>query len=601
MYTDVHSWFQYAYTSFICGHLDHCISWSQHILDQLKESQDQLTNNCKLLLGKSLARKYSREQRLLEIKMKYFSATDLGRNKAVKGCYEKAKNAILQLGCSLDNGILDDEGSMLLDFAMIDYAREVNALNKCNRCLLCRRWGKLCRSHICPESVLKEIAKANFEEGIAFTVTNMTGKPEIRTPGTDTKWLLCGNCEQLLSQHGETQFVEKFFRLLYPEIRSTSIKYDDELYNFCVGVAFRALCLTNFTDLYNSSEIYSFFVACRKHLSSFASKHHHNELSEKPCKPEFFLFRNPTQLYSTKGVREDILSGVFQSHYEVHISPYHLQNGEISPIAEGCFFMAIIGGITLLTKFSPDQSFMMPQSFVPVSLNGGEYTVPSEVQRWTDIPPGMIETLKESVISVQSRISERFWGKIPVPNKHRRNIIPESWDTEISRQPDPALPDALKELQVRLLSGIMQETATVVNLLPEGFNISRKPPFPTVTLPSGHAVLKHAHNQEKRATLLLATDCNDCYKTYVIAIQHRHQGELIYGFHLQADEEHFIIKDLLVNTSVKGAKSAFLNGVVSEITDLLESLWNNFGNFHAMAHHSRIGRYVTIQPKCIET
>ena len=72
--------------------------------------------------------------------MEYFSAADLGRNKAVKGCYEKAKNAILQLGYSLDNGTLDDEGSMLLDFAMIDYAREVNALNKCNRCLLCRRW-----------------------------------------------------------------------------------------------------------------------------------------------------------------------------------------------------------------------------------------------------------------------------------------------------------------------------------------------------------------------------------------------------------------------------------------------------------------------------
>ena len=147
--------------------------------------------------------------------MEYFSAADLGRNKAVKGCYEKAKNAILQLGYSLDNGTLDDEGSMLLDFAMIDYAREVNALNKCNRCLLCRRWGKLCRSHICPESVLKEIAKENFEEGEAFTVASMTGKPEIRTPGTETKWLLCGTCEQLLSQCGETQFVDKFFSVCF--------------------------------------------------------------------------------------------------------------------------------------------------------------------------------------------------------------------------------------------------------------------------------------------------------------------------------------------------------------------------------------------------
>ena len=593
MYTDVHSWFQYAYTSFVCGHLDNCISWSRRVLDQLKESEDPLINNCKLLLGKSLAQKYSREQRLLEIRMEYFSATDLGRNKAVKDCYEKAKNAILHLGYSLDNGILDDEGSMLLDFAMIDYAREINALNKCNRCLLCRKWGKLCRSHICPESLLKEIAKANFEEGEDFTVASMTGKPDIRTPGTETKWLLCGTCEQLLSRHGETQFAEKFFRLLYPEIRSTAIKYDEELYNFCVGVAFRALCLTNFSDLYNRSEIYSLFVACRKHLSNIASKYHQYGYGppETQGKPEFFIFRNPVGLYSTEGVREDILSGVLQSSYVVHISPYHLKNGDKSIVAGGCFFIAIIGGITMLTKFSPDQSFMMPQSFVPISPDGGEYLVPSEVQRWMDIPPGMMEILKESVISIQSRISERFWGKLPVPNKHKPTIIPKSWDTEISQQPDPPLPDTLKELQVRLLSGIVQEAVTVVNLLPEGFNISRKSSFSRVTLPLGHAVLKHAHSQEKQATLLLATDGNDCYKTYVIAIQQRHQRELIYGFHLQADEEHYIIKDLLVTTSVEGAKSAFLQGVVSEITDILQSLWSNFDSFHAMAHHSRIGRY----------
>ena len=216
---------------------------------------------------------------------------------------KKAKNAILQLGYSLDNGTLDDDGSMLLDFAMIDYARVVNALNKCNRCLLCRRWGKLCRSHICPESVLKEIAKELFEEGEAFTVASMTGKPEIRTPGTETKWLLCGTCEQLLSQHGETQFAEKFFRLLYPEVKSTSIKYDEELYNFCVGVAFRALCLTNFADLDNKSEIYSFFVACRKHLSSIASKHHRYAYGPPKTqdKPDFFIFRNPIGLFNRRG------------------------------------------------------------------------------------------------------------------------------------------------------------------------------------------------------------------------------------------------------------------------------------------------------------
>ena len=289
-------------------------------------------SNCKLLLGKSLVKKYSQEQRQLEMQMDYFTAANFGMNEAVKCCYDKAKNAIMQLGYCLDNGILDEEGSKLFDFVLLDYAREVNGLNKCNRCILCRRWRKLHRSHICPESILKDIVKASNQENVQF-VTSMTSKHEVRTPRNENKWLLCGTCEQLLSQHGEVQFVEKFFRLLYPTIKSTSIRYDKELYNFCVGIVFRALCLTNFSYLHNKSEIHSFFVVCRDHLINLAK----NQGSPSLIKPEFFIFRNPIGLYSTEGVREDILSGILHSHFQVHISPHHLQSGERSLLARAAF------------------------------------------------------------------------------------------------------------------------------------------------------------------------------------------------------------------------------------------------------------------------
>lgn len=163
---------------------------------------------------------------------------------------------------------------------MIDYSREVNALNKCDCCLLCRKWKKLCRSHICPQSVVKQIARATFEESSPHVVTSMTGQHEVKTPKSETKWLLCGTCEQLLSQHGETQFAVKFFRLLYPEIKSTSINYDKNLYNFCTSVAFRALCLTNFSYLHNKSEIYKKNLACRNHLVSLSGENHHYSLPE---------------------------------------------------------------------------------------------------------------------------------------------------------------------------------------------------------------------------------------------------------------------------------------------------------------------------------
>lgn len=79
--------------------------------------------------------------------------------------------------------------------------------------------------------------------------------------------------------------------------------------------------------------------------------------------------------------------------------------------------MIILGGIIVLAKFSPDLAFIMPPSFVPISIDGGEYVVPGEFERWTDIPAGVMESFKESVLDIQSRISEVFWGKVPIPNK----------------------------------------------------------------------------------------------------------------------------------------------------------------------------------------
>lgn len=544
-----------------------------------------------MLLGKSLAHKYSQEQRQLELKMEYFSAAEFGKNRAVKSCYDKARNTILQLGYALDNGVLDEEGSKLLDFAMIDYSREVNALNECKRCLLCRKWGKLCRSHVCPESVLKDISKVSFAESDhPSAVINITGRHEVKTPKSDTKWLLCGACEQLLSQQGEIQFVEKFFRFLYPKVKSTSISYNENLYNFCTGVAFRSLCLTNFSCLFNTYEIYNFFVACRNHLLSLSEK---NCLpKKKKNNPEFFIFRNPIGLYSTKKVREDILSGVLESNFQVHISTNHLQSGHSSPVAEGCFLMIILGGITVLTKFSPDQDFKMPQSFVPISMHGGEYIVPSELQRWTDIPPGVMEIFKKSVLHIQSRISEVFWGKIPISNKHKPVLVPPSWNTEIVQQTDPPLPHALRELQQSLLSGITEEGITVTNLLPDGFRFSKS--LSKVCLPSGHSIVRHAHNRKKNATLLLVANRSDDYSMYVIVVHLKNQREFIYGFYLQENEERYIIKDLLVSSSVEGASSAFLSGVVPEIIDILESLWGDFGCFQGILHHFEIERYTRV-------
>ena len=53
-------------------------------------------------------------------------------------CFSKLKEIITLLGDSLDQEILDDEGSRMLDFAMMDCICETNKLYECHRCYLCR-------------------------------------------------------------------------------------------------------------------------------------------------------------------------------------------------------------------------------------------------------------------------------------------------------------------------------------------------------------------------------------------------------------------------------------------------------------------------------
>ena len=136
------------------------------------------------------------------------------RGDSVDQCATNAKLAVQDLGFALDHGVLDVEGSYLMDVAMLHYVRIKNQLKDCNRCLLCRRRGmKLKESHIFPRFLLKEVAKTAKEGmqllGIAETVEvfhSGNGRFAAYTPNTWKYPMLCGRCEQCLSQNGENQF-----------------------------------------------------------------------------------------------------------------------------------------------------------------------------------------------------------------------------------------------------------------------------------------------------------------------------------------------------------------------------------------------------------
>ena len=125
----------------------------------MKIDQDTL-NRAKLLKGKALFHSYQRLQMQFLRERQFLSEREI--NGRINHVYSKAKESILLLGNALDHEFLDNEGSRLLDFAMMDYMRETNKLQDCRRCLLCRERkerSEIKFSHYIPRSILKKIGK----------------------------------------------------------------------------------------------------------------------------------------------------------------------------------------------------------------------------------------------------------------------------------------------------------------------------------------------------------------------------------------------------------------------------------------------------------
>ena len=138
-------------------------------------------------------------------------------------CYEKAKECIVLLGMVLDNsGKLDTEASRMLDLALVNYSTQTNSLDKLKRCALCRKRGKLYRSHVFPRSILEAICSSLPTPADKKNVDSYR-QGQLRTPKQATTFLFCSSCEKVFSDHGETQFPPHFFKKVYNEIDPSSI------------------------------------------------------------------------------------------------------------------------------------------------------------------------------------------------------------------------------------------------------------------------------------------------------------------------------------------------------------------------------------------
>ena len=129
LFADVSSQLKYAIGCYQFGHFRHCYELCSAIIE--KNHSDEVKNQAFLLKGKSAFHLYTLQKSI----PKNLSAKEYHQRHL--SCYAKAREAIVILGKALDLNTMDEEGSKMLDIAMMDYILAPKNLKDIKRCLLC--------------------------------------------------------------------------------------------------------------------------------------------------------------------------------------------------------------------------------------------------------------------------------------------------------------------------------------------------------------------------------------------------------------------------------------------------------------------------------
>ena len=460
-----------------------CVEFCQRMKQVHPDLNSDIRNKINLFQGKSIYHIFTQD-------LIYLRRNPAGRlHEAQKSaCYRSIKQVIQLLGSVLDSGCIDEEGSQMLDTAMMMLLSESrNLKGDLPRCLLCRKKGKLARSHICPKAILSDFAKAcgTPDSGKAF-FTNWPWQKllegNLKSSGEITIRILCSSCESLLSKD-ESLFLPNFFRKLYNVDNPSSIEeeqcieYESWLYQFCVGVVFRGLVLQysgGRDEFLNEDEVYTLFLQCRKVLL--------NHKAEKgPC---VSIYVAPT-----KGDPSEIGSSLINTviHHPFHFFFTHKQGiyGSHQMFLHALSYTFQIGIILITINF--------PMAYWPVdpsriiSPTCGVLSIPANTQRHGMIPGALWETLLASAMQLEKEVMEQPRRTIDMlPLEELLSVPPTSYMEGI-------LSEATKSVGVGKGS-FLRGHPKIINLMPPLFFVNH-PTFKNTSgsleLPHNHKVLLH--------------------------------------------------------------------------------------------------------------
>ena len=377
-----------------------CIGVCDNILKTYKDKADSSLMQCKMLKGK--ARFYSYKRKLQHaLENPNVRLTKEG-SLLLNECFNSIKEAITLLGDVLDCSALDEEGSKLLDWAMIDCLSLYNQLNKCRRCFLCRQNRDLRRSHVTPKFIVDIYQGKSSDQDLIFGLD----EHQLKSAGQCYYYMLCGRCEQLMTQNGESDFKANF-----PS--SGEITYSSWLFSFCTGIIFRSMGIAlQFPMHFNDEDIYKVLLHCREHLLQLPVKIDGKVStlefgSQEPLNDDLdiFLFMSPHNSQLKIGVLEipyPKIAFALSRNKQLSSRSFFF-NGQAH------FFFLACGPITLIVQFDQTLNTLKNKGFhITSSPTGSDsfYHIPSAEDQVKLLPVGIwpiVEQLMEGEINKVSR------------------------------------------------------------------------------------------------------------------------------------------------------------------------------------------------------
>ena len=487
----------------------------------------------------------------------------------MKSCYSKAEECIRLLSRLLDNNEIDYEGSKFLDQSLLDYIHRTNKLDKLKRCLLCRTRSDLKRSHLWPKSFLKRYStyvSSSVATRVFVSCASHSTTSKEKSPGEVTYWMLCGKCEQILSQNGEDTFFTEMFDLVCSKGDNVdrNVSYGSWLYNFAIGLLFRSFI---FFDL-EIEENYLVFLHCRNHLLSLPVKHvDYAENSQRSLNNaqlfydvsqvsnplSVFILVNPTTL-NFDHPRKAMLFRALMDAGSAKMSPFYLSTGEHDCSGQYHFIVVRLRNFNFLIQLSGSTDYTPPLTSI-VNPSGGLLFVPCEKNRWDCIPDGLWAAIDEIAEVIEEATLRHYAYKArsgtlkPFNSPELQQYPLSSVRLEIldnERKLHGALQESSRGVYSSFVTRFLEGAQPSLSFLPKEFQIIQKH-FHThkeyLELPQSHKILSHLTLcfTEAIITVFLASyfySNNSDPKFYVIVVEQIHGVQVAYGVHVVGSSDH---------------------------------------------------------------